>query len=335
GGCTTDACLPDPCTAPPFTLCVAGPSGASCECPAGTHREGAACAPDESCVADSCAGHGACEAIDGRVQCACDAGYAGARCEDCESGYHDDGMGACTMDPCLPNPCMEPNRSVCAGSPSGASCECDAGYHDDGVGGCTTDPCLPHPCGMQACRAGAGGAAECYTPVCDDRNPCTMDTPGPSGCTYAPLANGTACSSTACRTGQTCMAGACTGGSAVDCADTNPCTADTCDAIVGCQHTTSTTLIPDDGLACTVDSCATGVATHTASDAACDDGLFCTGAERCAPEDASRDARGCVRGAAPVAPGPSTPCAYYGACSEATQSFPLVTRSAGASCDDG
>ena len=54
---------------------------------------------------------------------------------NCDAGYHLDGMGGCTNDPCLPDPCAARNL---------------------------------------ACRA-AMGAAECYAPPCNDGNPCTDD----------------------------------------------------------------------------------------------------------------------------------------------------------------
>jgi len=47
---------------------------------------------------------------------------------------------------------------------------------------------------------------------------------------------------------------------------------------------------PDVGMAC-------------ASDEECDDGLFCTGVERCEPESAEADARGCLIGSAPCLEG--------------------------------
>ncbi len=330
GGCTTDACLPDPCTAAPFVRCVATEGTASCECPLGQHREGAGCAPDETCTDSVCMGRGTCTVEGGRARCACDPEYDGERCEACAAGYHDDGAGGCTDDACLPSPCTVPNRTVCVDG----ACGCDPGYHEDGVGGCTTDPCLPHPCGAQACRD-AGGVAECFTPVCDDGNPCTTDTPTASGCVYAMRPDGSDCSTTVCVSGQTCTAGACGGGTPVVCADTNPCTVDTCDPVTGCANTVSTAIVPDDGVACTIDSCATGAPVHTASDAACDDALYCNGVERCRPTDPARDGRGCIVTDVPAPSGPSTPCASYGACDEATDSFPLVELAAGASCDDG
>ncbi|MBX3251233.1 MAG: hypothetical protein KF901_28910, partial [Myxococcales bacterium] len=169
GGCTDEVCRPNPCAAP-FSRCVEG-AEATCECPLGFHRVGETCALDEVCAEGSCNGHGACRVEGGVVVCACDEGWAGATCAACAPGYHDDGAGECTDDPCRPNPCASP-RGACAPVGEAASCACDPGLHEDGVGGCTADPCLPHPCGEQACRVMAG-AAECYTPVCDDGNPCT------------------------------------------------------------------------------------------------------------------------------------------------------------------
>ncbi|MCB9617322.1 MAG: hypothetical protein H6722_33235 [Sandaracinus sp.] len=335
GGCTTDACLPDPCTAPPFRRCVASEAGVSCECPLGQHREGETCVVDEVCDASSCGGRGGCRVEDGRVVCTCDAGYEGDECERCAAGYHDDGEGGCTDSECLPTPCDLPNRGVCVETASGPRCDCDPGYHDDGSMGCTTNPCLPHPCGAQACRTGGDGAAECFTPVCDDGNPCTDDRPTMTGCAFVPLEDGSVCSTTACTRDQVCSAGTCGGGTAVVCDDVDPCTADTCDAVLGCRHVVDTARVPDDGVACTVDSCASGSATHVATDARCDDGRWCSGVERCAPTDAGADADGCVVGDVPVAPVSSTPCASYGACDEASRSFPLVTRPAGSACDDG
>ena len=334
GGCTTDRCLPDPCTAPPLTRCVVVDEDVQCVCPVGTHLDGEDCVPDETCDATSCDGHGSCAIDGGRVLCTCDAGYAGAYCDECASGFHDDGMGGCTDDVCVPNPCADAGRGVCVEEDGAARCLCDPGLHEDGVGGCTDDPCLPHPCGTQACRRATDGSAECFTPVCDDGNPCTDDVPTMTGCDFLPLADGSPCSDTVCSSGQTCTASVCGGGTAVVCDDANPCTTSSCDAVTGCQFTVDDTLVPDDGVACTIDSCSGGTASHIDSDAACDDGLYCTGTERCAPSDPEASADGCLTENVPVAPAPSG-CTSYGACDEASESFPPITRPAGATCDDG
>ena len=53
-------------------------------------------------------------------------------------------------------------------------------------------------------------------------------------------------------------------------------------------------MVCDDGVACTVDGCdeETDSCSNTASDVACDDGIFCNGAETCDYEN------GCVAGTA-------------------------------------
>ncbi len=335
GGCTDDVCVPNPCTGTLETVCVEAADGtARCECDPGAHREDGVCVGDEVCESDTCAPTGTCSVVDGRATCACDAGWAGERCDTCAAGYHDDGAGGCTDDVCVPSPCTVPDRSVCTDDGGTAVCGCDAGYHDDGVGGCTTDPCVPDPCAAsgQACRD-AGGVAECYTPTCDDGEPCTDDAFVSGSCVHTPVADGTGCSTTLCTTGQTCSSGVCGGGTAVVCDDGNPCTASTCDALTGCAHTPDDSLVPDDGVGCTVDTCAAGVASNVPTDAECSDGAFCNGAESCAPTDPGADAEGCVDGAAPIPPA-STPCRSYGACDEATDGFPLTALGAGESCDD-
>ena len=303
-------------------------------CPLGTHPDEEGCAADETCEATSCGGHGECADEGGAIACTCNQGYTGARCAECAGGFHADGLGGCTDDVCMPNPCETPERGVCVEESGVAQCRCDEGLHEDGVGGCTDDPCLPHPCGLQACRLDSDGAAECYTRMCDDNNPCTDDMPTASGCEHTMRPEGSDCSNTVCTTGQTCTAGACGGGTEVICDDANPCTENTCDAITGCVYTANETLVPDDGIDCTIDSCTGGAPSHTASDLTCDDGRWCTGVERCAPTDPAAAASGCVVENVPTAPTPSG-CTLYGACDDDTESFPEITLAAGASCDDG
>ena len=337
GGCTTDPCIPNQCSEPHKTTCVATAGTPSCGCDPGYHSEGGACVVDQTCTASSCAGHGACSVAGGVVQCACDTGYSGADCTTCDTaaGYHDDGNGGCTSDPCTPNPCTAANQGVCTAQGSGHSCGCDTGYHSDGAGGCTNDPCTPNPCLAQnkACHV-VGGAAECYTPSCDDGNPCTTDALVGGACQHTALGDGTVCQTSLCLVGQTCQGGSCSAGSPRVCDDKNPCTADSCDATQGCIAQADDSLVPDDGLACTADSCSGGVAQHTPDNATCDDGKWCTGVEICQP-GAGADARGCVATNVPTPPADPGPCASYGACDESTHDFPLVPKAAGTSCNDG
>ncbi|MEK6607344.1 MAG: hypothetical protein AABZ30_06765 [Myxococcota bacterium] len=75
--------------------------------------------------------------------------------------------------------------------------------------------------------------------------------------------------------------------------DGDPCTADACDSETGAASHEA--LDVDDDIDCTVDACdaETGDVTHAPDDSACDDGLFCSGAEACDAE------LGCQDGPAP------------------------------------
>ena len=137
--------------------------------------------------------------------------------------------------------------------------------------------------------------------------PCTID----ADCDDAAFCNGQ----------ESCSAGICTAGIAPDCEDGIGCTADGCnEATDGCVHfpfdivcdnglfcdggeichsvfDCVAGLAPDcdDGVGCTTDTCDEGAdgCEQVASDAACDDGLFCNGIETC---DAILD---CQAGAGP------------------------------------
>ncbi len=339
GGCTTDECLPNPCSDPNRSVCDSSTGVAECSCDPGYHDEGGACVVDEVCAAGTCNNNGTCTTPGGIIDCQCDSGWTGDRCDSCDSanGYHPDGMGGCTTDPCLPNPCGDPNKTQCMTNGQSFTCACDPGYHPDGAGGCTDDPCVPDTCAAnnQACRDDGTGQPECYTPTCNDGNPCTDDTLVQGVCQFVASADGTACSTTACIQNEVCSAGQCGGGTTLTCDDNNACTDDTCDDVLGCQFTNDDTNVPDDGVTCTVDSCSGGFASHVATDSLCDDAQYCTGVETCAPADASADANGCVTSNVPQPTGPSLgPCSYY-SCDEASDSFVAVNRAAGQSCNDG
>ncbi len=86
-----------------------------------------------------------------------------------------------------------------------------------------------------------------------------MCNPLTGSCEYAPLVNGTACDDmNVCTTGETCINGVCSGGTSMNCADTNPCTDDVCDPAMGCQNPPNTAPC-DDGDLCTYgDVCSGG-----------------------------------------------------------------------------
>ena len=100
----------DPC--PADERCVDAPGGPVCECPAGSVREESACVPLDSCGPDTCDGRGECTDEGGTIACACDAGYAGGRCGECDAaaGYLRNAEGDCVTDLCDPSPCADPER---------------------------------------------------------------------------------------------------------------------------------------------------------------------------------------------------------------------------------
>lgn len=89
---------------------------------------------------------------------------------------------------------------------------------------------------------------------------------------------------------------------------------ETCDADLGCIAGEAPT--GDDGIACTVTQCeeASDTLVHVPNSGACDDGLFCNGAEQCDP------VVGCVAGTPPRAPTLQGDCAEL-RCSEALDRF--------------
>ena len=338
GGCTNDPCTPNPCNKVNKTVCKAQGVQAICSCNTGYHLDNQVCVKDEVCQSNTCSGKGSCSVVGGRTQCKCNMGYTGKDCSQCDkaNNYHPDGKGGCTNDPCIPNPCKQANKTVCKSSGLQHQCSCDAGYHSDGKGGCTNDPCIPDPCLAQnkACRK-VNGQAQCYTPPCNDNNPCTQDLVSQGKCVHNKLPDNTSCQTSLCLTGETCQQGQCTGGNKRICNDKKPCTRDSCDPTKGCQHVNDDTIVPDDGFACTVDKCSQGIATHTPDDARCDDGKYCTGVESCNPKNSGANAQGCIATNVPQAPPAPGPCQSYGACDEATKTFPLTKKSPGDACNDG
>lgn len=63
----------------------------------------------------------------------------------------------------------------------------------------------------------------------------------------------------------------------------------------------------DDGASCSIDRCVEGTCVHEGRDEVCDDGLFCSGTERCVPTAAGADPRGCVAGS-PIVCGDGVSC---------------------------
>src|SRR5262245_2649749 len=150
---------------------------------------------------------------------------------------------------------------------------------------------------------------------CDDDNPCTMDICDQSTkfkCKHRPVTHGLSCSDgNACNGAEVCKGVNCKSGRPLACDDHNPCTANSCDPVLGCVFApvpdgTSCPAVGacshagiciagecnpgpvtdcDDGNPCTADSCNpnTGGCTHVAAPNGtdCGDGNACNGAETC------------------------------------------------------
>ncbi len=144
--------------------------------------------------------------------------------------------------------------------------------------------------------------------VCDDKNPCTLDSCGAiDGCLYT-VTTGECSDGLKCTTGDICAAaGVCLGAKKscddgipctydscdeasgtcthqvgdAGCDDKNPCTKDTCDASKGCTTSPDDSAKCDDGNSCTSDICQNGVCKSAnqcqcTTNAECDDKNPCT-----------------------------------------------------------
>ena len=258
GCCEVDAdCAAGPCQDahcdPEERYCVMTPLTGACD-------DGDVCTTDDACIDGVCVGKPPAACDDG-VACTddlCDPATGAClhvpRDSACEDG------APCTWDVCLAD-------SGCASAPATDGTACDDG-----------DACsLQDTCAQGACAAG-------FPLVCDDDDPCTVDTcdPDVGACGHVVDPEATDC----------CDDDA-------DCDDEDPCTADACVAH-RCEHAPDPSLAGcctedahcDDEDACTMDACdvASGDCAHDAL--GCDDELACT-VDSCDPEG------GCVHDLVP------------------------------------
>ena len=111
--------------------CANGYAGASCsECAAGyqDNDNNGTCSNDCATSGLSCAANSACDDSTGTAVCLCTAGYSGATCSACASGYQDnDNNGSCTPN-CASASLACGANGDCDDSTGNAFCDCDAGY---------------------------------------------------------------------------------------------------------------------------------------------------------------------------------------------------------------
>ena len=167
------------------------------------------------------------------------------------------------------NPCTNEVCTVGVGcTSSNNSNSCDNGAWCDG-----TDTCSGGTCSIHAGRN------------CADAIPCTTDScnEGTDSCDHAP--NNSACSNGLyCDGSEVCNVSlGCQAGTPVACSDGQWCNGtETCnESTDSCQAGTAPNCA--DSVSCTTDSCneATDSCTHTTNNSACQDGLYCNGAEVC------------------------------------------------------
>ncbi|MBI5610295.1 MAG: hypothetical protein HY902_15565 [Deltaproteobacteria bacterium] len=305
--CTSDTCQAGTCG----HSATGGPCSDGDACTLGEACAGGACSGgllvscDDglTCTADSCDSKNGCSHTAGSGTCSdgdpctngdtCTAGQCAGQKVDCDDGQ------ACTTDACGPTgcehapstgPCSDDDVCTMADTCSAGACVGGATLPCGDSNPCTADSCdaasgchhaaVQGPCDDgDACTAGtacAGGQCGGGVAVdCQDGNPCTQDSCDTDlGCAHAPT-GGPCSDGNACTLGDLCSAGLCLPGAATVCGDENPCTADSCDAIVGCMNSPFAGPCSD-GDACTQgDACASGAcAAGPAVD--CSDGATCT-----------------------------------------------------------
>jgi hypothetical protein len=217
--------------------------------------------------------------------------------------------GGCDDD----DPCTVADQcqgGFCVGTPVSCDCQQDAdcaALEDQDLCNGTlycdqsTFPyqCRIDPGSVVVCPPPAGQGAICLTASCD---------PQSGACSLVPANAGLLCDDgDNCTLQSTCDGGSCVGGLPVNCNDGNPCTDDSCDAAMGCVHSSNeapcndgdacTTLdqcsqkvcvggpplLCHDANSCTADSCdALQGCLFLPTTGPCDDGNACTVGEKCA-----------------------------------------------------
>lgn len=125
--------------------------------------------------------------------------------------------------------------------------------------------------------------------LCDDGNPCTIDTCNTDGTCKNLVPPDAACEDgDACTAQDKCIDGKCVGGGKLDCDDQNGCTVDSCDIAKGCIHAKAGlgAACADDGNPCTADTCdAAGACIHTTQAGICVIAGACVAAGSTDPTD--------------------------------------------------
>jgi len=224
------------------------------------------------------------------------------RCVQCLSASQCDDFNFCTSNACVYNSCVFPeNPAICS----------------DGLF-CNGQEICNHVLG-NSCSLYNDRAHCCFKGLCSPKT-CTSNANCPPDTTCNTLVH--VCTDKGCNSNADCPSGTtCNNSTATSCnADHSACTLDC-----------------NDDIACTVDSCneTNDSCQSVLNDAACSDGLGCTGTETCKPTDpAANPVTGCKPGT-PIVCSSLNPDCSEGVCLEQLtvhcQSQPI---NQGAACDD-
>jgi hypothetical protein len=254
----------------------------------------------------------------------------GFRFAACATNADCDDANPCTNDTCVSTACQHSNSSA----------TCDDGRYCNGADVCAAGTCghAGNPCDDHvACTANVcdESSDSCSYPAQDSRCDDDLFCNGSEVCSPAngcrpgaapATSDGVACTVDACN--ETTDSVTHTPSNAL-CNDGLFCNgAESCNASSGCAAGTAPCV---DAVACTVDACdeAANLCRFSASDAACDDGLYCSGVETCDPAQGCRNEEG-----APDCSTLESACGA-GVCDEASASCVTVPLNEGALCDDG
>jgi MYXO-CTERM domain-containing protein len=282
--CVNDAACGSTCKTCSLNACTPKPTGTSCS-------DGNACNGDETCdntgtckpgTAPNCNDGNPCttDACDMTLGCTHASVMDGTSCSD--------GNACNGMETCQSGACVTSTPPLCD---DGNPCTQDL---CDPLGGCQFPPQPPgfscsdgNACnGAETCDG--NGTCKAGTPLdCNDGNPCTSDAcDATMGCTHQNVMMGTSCADgNACNGAETCDGnGTCKAGTPLDCNDGNPCTADSCDAVMGCKHANVMMgTACSDGNPCNgLETCDGNGACKSGTAPTCDDASDCT-ADSCDP----------------------------------------------------
>ncbi len=307
--------------------------GVSNNCPVdGFAAAGTACgsASDTECDnPDTCNGSGSCQLNNAANGTFC--GDAGTECTN--------------QDTCSSGVCADAGfKTAGAACGDGSSGACDNADSCDGAGSCQVNHVASgtscsdgNACTSGETCNGSGACAGGSAVDPNDNNPCTSDSCDPlTGVHNDPVANGTSCDdSTVCNGSETCQNGSCVPGTPVIADDGNPCTVDSCDPVLGAQHTPGNA-----GALC------------RASTGACDVADYCDGASPACPDakasagTSCSDNNACTQSdqcdsSGTCAPGPLVVCTALdqchdaGVCNPGTGVCSNPAKADGSACSDG